>query len=626
MNIPVTINIPYLWNGEIITKNDWAPITFLVGPNGTGKTQFAENIRHQLNSNGVNTRYLNAERLAGLEKQHYTYFSHGSPLERGLDIAQFNDLKSYGKDYGLAADAWIILKEKLDVRLRIEAVLSQFFGRTLRLSEEGGFLNPKLQLQGSNGEYGFRSGESHGLKELISILAFIYDDEHSCLILDEPELHLHPQYQSFLLSEIRKVSGDPLVNPDKKSFVIITHSPFFIDINNIDDLKNLLIFQPTKKPVWISDLDEDDVYRINKVLPRLNTHHKQFFFATKPIFVEGYTDQILLNTIQDKRKQGIGVRGISIIDVGGKNEVDAFYRLSKKLNLDSRAIVDYDVIFDGKLKQTASQDPQVINYLSNEGIGQDLMQVIGTLLNTIDPLTDSLLELDLDLLDQYPELKQLIEKISNVTSVEAKRRATLLGVLRNELIIRDLVPHKIQNINLIIGKTRKIIDAFKKANIFVLPKGELENYLPSYEGNPYNISDNEKSRLLECEREFLLSATLDEDTFIERYGELITIIDEACETISIDLGPLINAALGDFIHHIQKEFKLKRIMDVESIKTNNMLSWQLYSRVISNITFTRSDDTSFVCRIQLNENIDSSQTLYSFTETTVPSNFNINEE
>ena len=67
-------------------------------------------------------------------------------------------------------------------------------------------------------------------------------------------------------------------------------------------------------------------------------------------------------------------------------------------------------------------------------------------------------------------------------------------------------------------------------------------------------------------------------------------------------------------------------MDVESIKTNNMVSWQLYSRVISNITFTRSDDTSFVCRIQLNENIDSSQTLYSFTETTVPSNFNINEE
>ena len=223
-------------------------------------------------------------------------------------------------------------------------------------------------------------------------------------------------------------------------------------------------------------------------------------------------------------------------------------------------------------------------------------------------------------------MKQLIEKISNATNIEAKRRATLLGILRNELIIRDLVPHKIPNINLIIGKTRKIIDAFKKANIFVLPKGELENYLPSYEGNPYNISDNEKSRLLECEREFLLSATLDEDTFIERYGELITIIDEACETISIDLGPLINAALGDFIHHIQKEFKLKRIMDVESIKTNNMVSWQLYSRVISNITFTRSDDTSFVCRIQLNENIDSSQTLYSFTETTVPSNFNINEE
>jgi hypothetical protein len=623
MHIPVSISVPYLWNGETITKNDWDPITFLVGPNGTGKTQFAESIRHQLTQSGVKTRYLNAERLTGLEKQQYSYFANGSPLERGLDIARFDNFKSYGREYGLAADAWIILKEKLDVRLRIEAVLSQFFERTLRLNEEGGFLNPKLQLQGSEGEYGFKSGESHGLKELISILAFIYDDEYSCLILDEPELHLHPQYQSFLLSEIKKAYGNPIDNPDKKAFVIITHSPYFIDINNTDDLKNLLIFQPKKKPQWISELDTDDLHRINKVLPRLNTHHKQFFFATKPIFVEGYTDQILINTIQDKRKQGIGARGISIIDVGGKNEVDAFYRLARKLNLESRAIVDYDVIFDGKLKQTVSQDPEVIKYLSGEGIGQDLMHVIGGLLTLIDPLTNNLLELNSDSLNSYTELQQLIEKISCSTNLEGKRRATLLGILRNETIIRELLPQSAAQINLIIGRTRKIIDAFKKAKIFVLPKGELENYLPSYDGNPFNISDNEKPRLLEQERNFLF-ATTEETKVIERYGELITIIDEACETISIDLRPLISATLGDFIHLIQKEFKLKRIFDVESIKSNNMLSWKSYSRVISDITFNCNDETSFVCNIQLRDNIDSSQSLYSFTETTVPSSFDIN--
>ena len=41
------------------------------------------------------------------------------------------------------------------------------------------------------------------------LLTHLYDDQHQCLIIDEPELNLHPQYQAFFLQEVRKVAGDP---------------------------------------------------------------------------------------------------------------------------------------------------------------------------------------------------------------------------------------------------------------------------------------------------------------------------------------------------------------------------------------------------------------------------------
>jgi predicted ATP-dependent endonuclease of OLD family len=40
---------------------------------------------------------------------------------------------------------------------------------------------------------------------------------------------------------------------------------------------------------------------VKRLLPRLNTHHKQFFFSSAPVFVEGYTDQQLFSLIQERR-------------------------------------------------------------------------------------------------------------------------------------------------------------------------------------------------------------------------------------------------------------------------------------------------------------------------------------
>jgi predicted ATPase len=217
IHIPISVNLPELWGTKTFIKNEWNEINLIVGPNGTGKSMFAEQLKKQLQAQSYKPRLLTAERLSGLEKQNYTYFA-SSNFDRGLDISNFSTLKSSGENYGLSSSAFIVLKERLDVRVKIEALLSDIFKKTIRLVEEGGYLKPRIQNNTGGMEYGLKEKECHGLKELITLLTFLYDGSHDCIIFDEPELHLHPQFQSFFLSEIRKFAGDPKTVPGEKCF------------------------------------------------------------------------------------------------------------------------------------------------------------------------------------------------------------------------------------------------------------------------------------------------------------------------------------------------------------------------------------------------------------------------
>lgn len=167
----VDITIPVIWGNEHFIKNEWGYINYLVGPNGTGKSLLAEQIKAKFSGDGFLPRYLNAERLIGLEKQEEGRYG-GGKLQRGFDITYFEDYKHRAENNGLSSSAIIILKQRLDIRIKIEALLSDIFGKTIRLIEEGGFLKPKMQNINAGEEYNLSESECHGLKELITLLTF----------------------------------------------------------------------------------------------------------------------------------------------------------------------------------------------------------------------------------------------------------------------------------------------------------------------------------------------------------------------------------------------------------------------------------------------------------------------
>lgn len=612
MNIPVTVHIPDLWGEQRFSKSDWGDVNYLVGPNGSGKTRFAEQLKAALSSAGLKVRYLSAERLAGLEKDT-NIMGHGGALSRGFDVGSYAGYKNYGLQQGLAADGFIILKEKLNVRIRVEAFLSSIFGRRIRFAEEGGFLKPKMQRILGGAEYEMKESECHGLKELIVLLAFIYDDEFNTLIIDEPELHLHPQFQTFLLAEMRKSAGDPKVNSSSKAYFLITHSPYLLDFRVLDDLRQCVIFHLGSPPTAIGQLNQQDKYVLKRLLPRLNTHHKQFFFANRPIFVEGYTDQQLFTLIQESRQKLLGATGACFIDVGGKDEQDFFFRLCRQLNIDAQFISDLDVLTRGSFRNSISDDDRTKAFISAEGIGTHLMDAIHELNIRLDAVMG---DIEAGAIVELASVKTAIQQAADT---ETKRYRTLVAVLHQQALLLIHMPARKGEVDYVVGKTARILEGAKKAGVFLLPKGALENHLQGYAGAIFQISEKAKRSTFEVERDFILSKP-GQVAVEERYADIVPILDSVSGASEVDLRKHLGYALGIFIGNVQVAFEWGELSSVETLKQHASVEWATFGRILEVVSF-EVQDGSFDCRAKLKAVVDSAETEFRFSDTTVHSKF-----
>ena len=618
INKNVDITIPLLWGEEHFVKNEWGTINYLVGANGTGKSLLAEQIKNRFSGDGFKPRYLNAERLVGLEKEQEGRYGGGN-LKQGFNITHLEDYKSRAETSGLSSSAIIILKQRLDIRIKIEALLSDIFGKTIRLAEEGGYLKPKMQNIAAGEEYNLSESECHGLKELITLLTFLYDPAKNCIIFDEPELHLHPQFQSFFLQEIRKIAGNPIEDPSKKMFFIITHSPYFIDLKSLDELSNILVCHYNKIPTYVNELEAQDKYILNKFLPRFNTHHKQFFFSPNPVFVEGYTDQQIISILFEKLGINIGASGSCIIDVGGKDELGVFFRLCKALQINCRIIADLDAVFRGKLREVVCEDERSKTYVQEQGIGANLSGEIGDLETHLTSIANYISAQELHI----PHLIELKEKIDSfpVEKEHSKRVTILLAISRHEADIRaTLNAENIANLNLIIGRLSQLFNAFKACDTFIFPKGEIVHYYTQSEVNYLSITN--KDTYFHTERDFLLQLETKED-ILNNYPELTEIIKEAVPSIEIEILKHLKFEIFEWIHKVQTGIAKGEIDNENDLKRNAKINYSLYNQILELQELIIEENRTFECRIIIKETISAEQPVVNFNQLTNAHNFKI---
>ena len=595
MDINVNISIENLWGTQNFTKNNWGTINFLVGPNGTGKSQFLKKLIPEIErKSGLKVRYLHSDRMIGWASSEDPSLSSSS-IGNAVNLSDVESYKTNSAKQGHAGDYLTLLKDNMDVKIRVESILSNLLDRTITLDIKDGQVTPLIE-QGT-ASYNFKEKESHGLKQIISLLTFLYDESYNCILLDEPELHLHPQFQHYFMKLVKEIEGDPTQDLSKKCFFFATHSPNFLDIRTIDDLQNVLVFRPGKLPSYIHNIESKHEKKIAQLLPRLNTHHKQFFFSPHPIFVEGPFDQQIFTFIQERRGKILDYFGSSIIDVQGKGEQDVFYNLCKKLDINCRIISDLDLIFESSLKDSILNADACKAYFTEKGI--DYNNLWGELITKID-------ECVVELQQKYSsggdtELDKIIAVISDSEAIDNKKRETFLracSIIRDK--IDNIIPDKKSDVDSILSNINHIFEAFKREYVYVLKIGELENYYPPTTiANYYKISSKTKSNSFNIERNFILDKNNSKSDIENRYTELYKILDDATRYSSVSFKPGIEKYVNRFIASILLAFREKTISDIESIRQNNQINYASYEKIIEIQDFSKNDN-SFHCKIKIN--------------------------
>lgn len=183
----------------------------------------------------------------------------------------------------------------------------------------------------------FSSGEREIVHFLLAMFALNVKD--GLILVDEPELHLHPRWQRIFLGLFRDLS------PERNNqFVISTHSSVFVTPDTINN-----IIRVYKRAVSGSDrvaLRDIQLPQKKSLVRMINSqNNERVFFADKVILVEGMKDRLVFSSLLDSMcARFSNNQAIEIVEVGGKTNFDEYRSLLDALVTPSFIVADRDYL------------------------------------------------------------------------------------------------------------------------------------------------------------------------------------------------------------------------------------------------------------------------------------------
>lgn len=178
-------------------------------------------------------------------------------------------------------------------------------------------------------EYDLEESAS-GYFETLILLLHVGTEKEDILIIDEPALYLHP-------IKIKQL-GRILSSYAKRQVILVTHSPYFVDLSLFEEKRCLISIQ--KGLHGISHIFN----KIEKLTLDLKPYNfkPEIFFSKCNIFVEGPSDAAALMAISDSSDRILEKRDILIVDAGGKDVVEKYIEIINTYRLKHVAMVDND--------------------------------------------------------------------------------------------------------------------------------------------------------------------------------------------------------------------------------------------------------------------------------------------
>ena len=257
---------------------------------------------------------------------------------------------------------------------QLNTLLNDFFiGCDLEIEFETPSLEVLLTTPRLYVDDGFKNtveNKGHGLQRAVIFTILRRYAEHMIstdgkkrsliLAVEEPELYMHPQAQRTIRKVFRKMAeGNDQV-------LFSTHSSLLVDVAYFDEIirmeANYEQFEGKKSvvssawqltmPELINDLESrqpsvkgsiTDASMRERYSHAYNPRRNEGFFATKIILVEGATEEYCLPIYADVLEDcEFDPKGISVVECGGKGQMDRLFRIFNELRIPCYILFDYD--------------------------------------------------------------------------------------------------------------------------------------------------------------------------------------------------------------------------------------------------------------------------------------------
>ncbi len=179
-----------------------------------------------------------------------------------------------------------------------------------------------------------------GLHQLLLLVYCLVVNDESVILLDEPELQLHPGAQRTLRKFLIEQSKE-------KQIILTTHSSIFTFMG--ENKATYALFEEKPKELKIEQIGKTQLPEKTRIL--LGMENKDYFFSGAVLLVEGESEEKIIPLVSQALGIDLEESGIKIITVGGKDALKymtAFLKHVQDSNIPSFIILDKDVEEDKK--------------------------------------------------------------------------------------------------------------------------------------------------------------------------------------------------------------------------------------------------------------------------------------